>query len=135
MQAPGGRPGPQEAVRVLADRPTYGPSLVPAALAHGPVNELGVIYLFGMLASQLGFVVMRIQKEFPDCEAMRRVEGGRWQRVRVEFEFESLNFLKHLHQAEDCDLIVCWEHNWEECPLEVVELRKALSTQQSAFSP
>jgi hypothetical protein len=26
-------------------------------------------------------------------------------------------------------LIVCWKHNWEECPLEVVELRKAVSMQ------
>ena len=22
-----------------------------------------------------------------------------------------------------CDLIVCWEHNWPECPLEVIELK------------
>jgi len=127
--------GERELPKILPDRPTYGPALMPAALAHGPTNELGVIYLFGMLASRLGFVVMRIQAEFPDCEAMRRVEGDRWQKVRIEFEFESRNFLKHLHRVEDCDLIVCWEHNWEGCPLEVVELRKALSNQQSAFSP
>ena len=23
-----------------------------------------------------------------------------------------------------CELIVCWKHNWKECPLEVIELRK-----------
>ena len=22
-----------------------------------------------------------------------------------------------------CDLIVCWENNWPECPLEVIELK------------
>ena len=109
--------------KILPDRPTYGPSLMPAPLAHGPINEAGVIYLFGMLAGQLGFVVTRIQTEFPDCEAMRQVDQDQWQRVRIEFEFESRNFLKHLHRAEDCDLIVCWIHNWPECPLEVVELR------------
>jgi hypothetical protein len=31
--------------------------------------------------------------------------------------------LKHAHDVEKCDMIVCWIHNWPECPLEVVELR------------
>jgi hypothetical protein len=29
-------------------------------------------------------------------------------------------------------LIICWRHNWPECPLEVLELRKVLSLQQPA---
>ena len=95
----------------------------PCVLAHCPTNELGVVYLFGSLAAGLGFMVLRMQAEFPDCEAMRRVEGGRCQWVRIEFEHESRNFLKHMHDASRCDLIVCWEHNWPECPLEVLELR------------
>jgi hypothetical protein len=28
-----------------------------------------------------------------------------------------------MHDPKGCDLIVCWEHNWPECPLEVLELR------------
>ena len=75
-----------------------------------------MVYLFGMLAAQLGFVVTRMQREFPDCEAMRQVQPNQWQRVRVEFEFESRSFLTHRHSPEDCDLIVCWVHNWSECP-------------------
>jgi hypothetical protein len=115
---------------IFADRPTYGPPLVAAPLAHGPMNEAGVVFLFGMLAAQLGFVVTRIQTEFPDCEAMWEVKPGVWQRVRVEFEYESQNFVRHLHNAEECDVIVCWLHNWEKCPIKVVELRKALNGQQ-----
>lgn len=115
---------------IFADRPTYGPPVVAVPLAHGPVNEAGVVFLFGMLAAQLGFVVTRIQTEFPDCEAMWEVKPGVWQRVRIEFEYESQNFVRHLHNAEDCDVIVCWQHNWENCPLRVVELRKALSNLQ-----
>jgi hypothetical protein len=113
--------------RILPGRPVYGPLLLPAGLAHGPVNEAGVVYLFGMLAGKLGFLVTWIGTEFPDCEAVREVEPGRWQRVRIEFEYESRNFLRHLHQAEECDLIVCWQHNWPECPLEVVELKEKVS--------
>jgi hypothetical protein len=114
--------------------PTYGPPMWPGPLAYAPVNELGVVFLFGWMAPQLGYVVHRIQPEFPDCEAMRMVGEDRCQLVRIEFEQESRNFLKHMHDVKGCDLIICWKHNWPECPLEVLELKKVLSLQQAAFS-
>jgi hypothetical protein len=82
-----------------------------------------VILLFGSLARALGFVILRAQAEFPDCEAMREIESNRWQRVRIEFEYESRTFFDHLHPVAECDLIVCWNHNWPDCPLEVLELQ------------
>ena len=107
----------------LPDRPIYGSLMYPFPLAHGPTNELGVLFLFGTVAAQLGFVVTWIQcSGFPDCEAMILVGDEKWQRIRIEFEYESRNFLKHMHDAKECDLIVCWKHNWPECPLEVLEL-------------
>jgi hypothetical protein len=105
-------------------QPTYGMPLLPTPLSHSPTNELGVVFLFGAVARELGFMVMRLQAAFPDCEAMYEIEPGRWQRVRIEFEFESRNFVSHMHAVEECDLIVCWNHNWRNCPLEVLELRK-----------
>ncbi len=111
----------------------YGQPLTPAPMATAPVNEMGVMVLFGAMARELGFVVTKIQAGFPDCEAWRRLESGKWQRVRIEFEFESRNFMLHEHDPKGCDLIVCWEHNWAACPVEVVELKKAFSTQQSAI--
>jgi hypothetical protein len=113
---------------VFRDRPVYGRPMLLPEMAHEPVNELGVVFVFGMLVRRLGFVVHRIQPEFPDCEAMREVARGVWQRVRIEFEFESRNFLKHRHRKDGCDLIICWRHNWPDCPkgLEVLELSKLL---------
>jgi len=110
--------------KLRLDRPVYGPPMSPPGLAHEPVNEAGVLYLFGMVAHKLGFVVTRVQSEFPDCEALREIEPGRWQRLRIELEFESSRFLVHGHDANDCDVIVCWKHNWAECPahIEVIEL-------------
>ena len=106
----------------MRDRPIYGAPLPWPELAHEPVNELGVVFVFGMMARKLGFVVHRLQAGFPDCIAMREVAPGLWQRVRIEFEFESRNFLKHKHRKDKCDVIVCWKHNWKDCPLDVVEL-------------
>ena len=106
--------------RILTDRPVYGRPMMDMALGLAPTNEMGVVFLFGTLAKELGFMVIRLQSEFPDCEAFREVEPGRWQWVRIEFEYESRNFLAHGHRLEGCDLIVCWKHNWEGCPLEVL---------------
>ena len=101
----------------------FGTPLMTTPLAFGPTNEQGVVFLFGLLAERLGFVLTRIQTEFPDGEALMRLDEDHWQHVRIEFEYESRNFLKHQHKASNCDVIVCWNHNWPECPLEVVELK------------
>ena len=95
-------------------------------LLHAPVNEQGVVFLFGMLADELGFVVEMVTTGFPDCEAKRRVGKDRWERTRIEFEYQSRNFHSHGHDPNGCDLIVCWEHNWPECPVEVLELRTSI---------
>ena len=112
------------------NQPIYGTPLIPWALTYAPTNELGVVYLFGTVARELGYAVTRMQAEFPDAEAMRQLDEDRWQRVRIEFEYESRNFLTHFHRVEDCDLIVCWKHNWADCPLEVLELKSVMGKRQ-----
>ena len=97
------------------------------ALAHEPTGELGVIFAFGIVAGELGYSVESIVSAFPDCTAKRRVEGGRWEPVRIEFEFRSRNFREHEHPRDGADVIVCWEHDWADCPLEVLELKSAIA--------
>jgi hypothetical protein len=112
-------------------RPAYGRPLPNSLLIHAPTNEAGVVLLFGSMARELGFVVTRAQTEFPDCEAMREMQPDRWERVRIEFEYESHSFVKHQHPETECDLIVCWSHNWPDCPLEVLELQSLVGTSAS----
>jgi hypothetical protein len=116
----------------LPDRRFYGAPMFTGPMAYAPVNEMGVVFLFGWMAPQLGYVVHWLQSEFPDCELMRRVGEDKSQPLKAEFEYESRNFLKHMHDIKGCDLIICWRHNWPECPLEVLELKKVLSLQQAA---
>lgn len=105
--------------------PEFGAPLSFRGLTHAPINEQGVVYLFGMVSYELGFIVESVQSSFPDCEAKRCIDSkrNRWQRVRIEFEYQSSNFQDHGHDPRGCDLIVCWEHDWKDCPLEVLELR------------
>lgn len=127
-------PEPRDSVSVSAGEwhrgsgPEFGAPLSFRGLTHAPINEQGVVYLFGMVSYELGFIVEAIQSSFPDCEAKRCVDSkrNRWQRVRIEFEYASSNFRQHGHDPKQCDLIVCWEHDWDECPLEVLELRTVI---------
>lgn len=115
--------------RPLQNRPLLGaPTRLPA-FPYEPVNEMGVMVLFSMMAHQLGFVIESVQAGFPDCEAKIEVEPGRWQHFRIEFEYESRGFKVHGHDAAQCDLIVCWRHNWKKCPphIQVLELSKVVA--------
>jgi Homing endonuclease associated repeat len=113
------------AARAMKDsRPTYGALIGAWGHVYGPTNEGGVISLFGAMAASLGFMILKVQTEFPDCEAIRPAGKDRNRPVKIEFELESRNFLRHGHDPNGCDIIVCWEHNWPECPLEVIELKK-----------
>jgi hypothetical protein len=97
------------------------------ALAHAPINELGVILAFGMVAEELGYSIESVAADFPDCTGRRRIADGRWEDVRIEFEYRSNNFRRHGHVRDGCDVIVCWEHDWQGCPLEVLELKSAIA--------
>ena len=110
------------------DRPVYGPPLLMLEMQHEPINEAGVLFAFGVLARRMGFVVKRWQAEFPDCVAVREMAKGQWQDVNVEVEMYSRNFVTHGHDPKKCDVIVCWVHNWPECPewIEVIELKKVV---------
>jgi Homing endonuclease associated repeat len=118
--------------RFLPGQPIYGPPFVHMPLGLAPTNEMGVVFLFGTMAKELGFMVLRLQMEFPDCEALREIEPGRWQLRKIEFEWESRNFLTHKHKWDDCDLIICWQHNWDGCPVEVIELKSMIRPERFA---
>src|SRR6516225_4345814 len=83
----------------------YGPPIQLKAMSHGPTNEAGVMVLFGIVAEDLGFVVTMVQTAYPDCEAMRRLDEEKCERLRIEFEHESRNFLLHEHDPSECDMI------------------------------
>jgi len=113
----------------------YGAPIDFRGLRHAPLNEQGVVYVFALVARDIGFTVEAIGTSFPDCEAKRQMDrkGERWQRVRIEFEYLSSDFKRHGHPIEGCDLIVCWKHDWPECPLEVIELSEVIKSLGARF--
>ena len=95
-------------------------------LVYEPVNEQGVILIFGMICEDLNIIIEEIKTTFPDCIARQRY-GDIWKKIRIEFEFKSSNFKEHNHDPDLCDIIVCWEHDWKDYPkskLDVISLQE-----------
>ncbi len=106
----------------------FGERIDLPCLAHAPVNELGVVFLFGYLTKSLDIEVESIHAGYPDCLAKRKVGKGKYETLKIEFEYESKNFITHQHDPNEVDMIVCWKHNCDEIPenVEVLDLRKFL---------
>lgn len=98
-------------------------------LVYAPVNENGVIFLFGKVAADLNMYVETIRPGYPDCLAKRYIGKGKWEEVRIEFEFRSSHFPQHKHTPDDCDAIVCWINDWDNCPdnIEIIELQEIVT--------
>lgn len=107
----------------------YGDIINFRGLIHAPINEQGVVFLFGMVSKELGFRIESVQQGFPDCAGKFCYDGVHWASVTIEFEFTSLNFKTHCHDTAGCDFIICWEHDWKECPenLNVIELKSEIT--------
>jgi len=115
----------------MARQSIVGEKLGIEEMTYGPVEENGVILLFGLLHEKVGFqYIEEIRKGFPDCTARKQAAPGRYEQVKIEFEYRSSDFvrydhLKRIEAGEKCDYIVCWIDDWEDCPpqLKVIALR------------
>jgi hypothetical protein len=106
----------------MPDKSIVGDLINFRGLVYAPINENGVIFLFGKVADDLNMYIEEIKPGYPDCIG-RRFIGKGWERVAIEFEFKSSNFKLHKHDPKDCNIIICWENDWKDCPVEVIELK------------
>jgi len=103
---------------------------------YEPGNEREVCILFGLLIPYLSeefqrlgfpsseFYLDEFKESFPDC-----IFFVNKKKIRAEFELYSSNFKYHpFHDSKNCDLIICWKHDWTmDCPLPVLDLSKIIS--------
>jgi hypothetical protein len=116
-------------------RRLLGEALDFRGLRFAPIDKEGVIYLFGMISHELGFIIEAFREEFPSAEGKRclGIEGPdisdqhTWEQVKIEFEYKSSDFQAHGFGADQCDIIVCWFHDWDDCPVEVLELKSTIN--------
>jgi predicted RNA-binding protein with PUA-like domain len=78
-----------------------------------PTNHEGVVTLFSKIHREIGYPFIRdINQYFPDAI----VEDSDGKEKRIEFEFDSADFLRDMqkgkHDPKECDVIVCWKDSW-----------------------
>jgi hypothetical protein len=66
--------------------------------------------------------------EMPLLQALFKL-GGKARTKDVYPEVEKImgltpsSFKAHKHNPSQCDIVICWEHDWADCPLEVLCLK------------
>ena len=89
-------------------------------IVYAPVNRAGVLGLFSRLLDEFD---MFLEETAADCSyviARRRVDNG-WERVKINLSYRSSEF--NNGDIEDGDLLICWNHDWPDCPLKAFELK------------
>lgn len=95
-------------------------------IVYEPINEQGVILLFAAICYDLDFRIEGVRTRFPDALLKRKNERGTFSRCLAEFEYKSSDYKLHKHPLKGCDLIICWQHDWKQCPIEVIELKELI---------
>ena len=93
-----------------------------------PGNEkYEVVMLFSMVLPHLNppMCIKEASDRFPDCTVIRWDADGP-NEMTVEIEKNARDFLAHNHDIRKCDILVCWENDWDDCPMEVIELKREI---------
>jgi hypothetical protein len=99
-----------------------------------PASEGEITLLLGYLFPYLGDEPKRLGfeaseyyverwTEYPTDLVLRAGDN----KLRVEIELYSSNFREHDHDPKKCDLIICWENDWQGQSVPVLELRPVVS--------
>lgn len=124
-------------VAAIKKRDAVGESLrhLPIGMDEAPVNEQGVVMLFGKIHWAIGFPsIIKAQQEFPDCYA-NSILHDQYHRAKIEFKFKSSLFRRSKRSVEEwermVDYLICWEHDSEKFEeitngIEVIALKDEL---------
>ncbi|RKX19619.1 MAG: hypothetical protein DRP26_03140 [Candidatus Zixiibacteriota bacterium] len=104
-------------------------------IVYAPVNQSGVLLIFSRLLDEFE---MLVEETADDCSyliARRRVDSGRqgvvhWEKIKILLVYRSSE-LKDNDDIEG-DLLICWHHDWPDCPLEAFQLKSLFKEESSS---
>ena len=88
-------------------------------------SEEMVIFYTGVIYKYLDLYGILIKDEKKgELDAIAYLDPAAKNKINIEFELYSSNFVKHKHDPNKCDLIICWKHDWKKCPdnIDMMEL-------------
>jgi len=97
------------------------------------IDEKAVTFLSDRIFRFLNFDDIIVGHEKADDLDALAFNDREMQDTIIEFEAKSRHFKRHKHDPKKCNLIVCWEDDWKECPIDVLELRYFWEKTQEKF--
>jgi hypothetical protein len=106
-------------------------------IVYAPVNRAGVLLIFSRLLDEFDMLVEEIDAECSYLISRRRMDAGqpgagRWERVKIALACTSAELKDIAKSSENtqgsADLLICWQHDWPDCPIETFELRSLFAT-------
>lgn len=103
-------------------------------MVYAPLNEAGVVLLFSKVMEDLGIIYESSPISGFDMVGRIKTEQG-FELKHFEFEYKSSSFKTHGHNPSMVDYLVCWEHDWTNCPegLEMLELKQIIKNLPAQF--
>lgn len=102
-------------------------------LNYAPTSEQAVVVLFAEFMREIDFNFVKLEfvrNEFPDACVIQKTSARTFARKYIEFEFKASGFRDHMrnphHREIQCDYVVCWENDFPNCPIPVIELKKEI---------
>jgi hypothetical protein len=92
---------------------------------YAPLHAWGVFSLFSTVIRELRLQVEEIFPHTPGCAARRRTARG-WESIVVRCTVHSSDMRVHADDLASGSLLICWEDDWPECPVRVIELRTVI---------
>jgi hypothetical protein len=93
-------------------------------MVYAPTDKYGVMFLFARLLDEIGYIVEEIVPQGPRVIARREIKEG-LEKIEIAFAFNSSE-ARSDNYLDNCDVLVCWQDDWGDCPCEVIELRPRL---------
>ncbi len=105
-----------------------GESIDFRGIKFAPVDTRGVIFIFGLISEELNFIIESFGADRFCFSGKRNTssDGEKWEYVNIGFALDSLDLKSGGRMTKNCNFLVCWNHGWEDCPIEVLELRSTL---------
>lgn len=118
---------PQQPV-VIPDLPVgtrlSGERIFFRGLLFPPTDRLGVAFLFGMVANELGFFLETAGDEVNGFCGWRtlRLDETEWAPVKLFVAQRSSDLIGQETKLAGFTHLLCWDHDWSICPLPVIGL-------------
>jgi len=102
------------------------------SIIYAPVNKAGVMFMFSRLLDEFDMLIEEIAADssyiIARCCIDNYNDNKHWERVKVLFALKSSD-LNNGSQI-DSELLICWSHDWLDCPLKTFGLKSLFEDEQ-----